>query len=294
MNPLRIKFDEFMTFKCFSKRTRQAYLGALRSLSAFYKRSPELITSEEIIQYINHRSEFEGKTFSTCNVDLSAFKCFFNQFLGNGIATITIPSRKRPKKLPIVLDREEVKQLIDAAQKPMERIILMTAYGTGLRLDELRHLKIDAIDSKRNVTHVRGGKGKKDRITLLPDLLLQDLRSYYRIFRPSSYLFYRSDKKVMVSRDFIMHAYSKAKKKAGIRKPGGIHTLRHCFATHLLEDGVDIRTVQRLLGHSDISSTMVYLHVTNRIINQTVSPLDVLFKHEDKTNPFMEGGEHDA
>ena len=158
----------------------------------------------------------------------------------------------------------------------------------------MRRLELKHIDSQRKVIQVVNGKGKKDRLTLLSDMLLTELRHYYTLFKPTSYLFYRFNKDKAVSKDIIYFAYSRARKKANINKPGGIHTLKHCFATHLLEGGADISTVQELLGHKDISTTKIYLHLSNRLIRQTVSPLDQLFKSHDQTlNPFQSGGEHE-
>lgn len=295
MTTMRSKFIEFMAFKCYSEKTQQAYLAALQNLAVFYKRSPENIETEEIIYYINHLTYVEGKAFSTCNIALCAFKCFFNQFLGKGAPRLRVPSRRRPKKLPIVLDRSEVKILIDSCQKPKDRVVLMTAYGSGLRLGELMNLKVADIDSKRKFIKVVAGKGKKDRITLLPDRLLEELRAYYTLFRPDTYLFFSRDKSKHASKDLFQQAYQKAKRRVGIYKPGGIHTLRHCFATHLLEDGADIRSVQHLLGHSCITTTMVYLHVTDRLFYKTVSPLDVLSKEDcESDNPFVAQGGIDA
>ncbi len=150
----------------------------------------------------------------------------------------------------------------------------MTAYGSGLRLGELLNLKVSDIDSDRMTIFVRSGKGNKDRRALLPKALLNELKSYYQLFRPESWLFFSMSKNKKLCRDSMSKAFKEAKRKAGVTKAGGIHTLRHCFATHLLEAGTDIKTVQYLLGHSDISSTMVYLHVTNTLVSSVVSPLD--------------------
>ncbi len=294
MNPLRTRFHDFMTYRCLADRTIEAYLASVTKLTRYYNRSPENISGEEIIQYVNYLSKTEGKTFSTCNQAVSAFKCFYNQFLGENTLSLKLPPRRCPQKLPVVLSPEETKWVIDAAGTPLERIILMTAYATGMRSDELRRLELEHIDSQRKVIQVMNAKGKKDRLTLLSDTLLTELRHYYTLFKPTSYLFYRFSKEKAVSKDIIYLAYTRAKKKAGIRKPGGIHTLRHCFATHLLEGGADISTVQELLGHKDISTTKIYLHLSNRLIRRTVSPLDQLFKSDDQTlNPFQSGGEHD-
>ncbi len=274
MNPLRKRFLEFMQFRCLSERTQQSYLYAVKELARHYQRSPEEISEEEIIVYINHLSQEKNLSFSTCNIALSAFKCFFNQFLGNGTIIFKVPARKSPKLLPVVLDQQEVSMLFQATDHPKKRIILMTAYGAGLRLSELMNLKTSDIDSQRMTIFVQSGKGRKDRYTILPKRLLSELRSYYQLFRPEKWIFYSRNRSDRVSTDYIQRAYRHAKQKAGIAKKGGIHTLRHCFATHLLENGTDIKTVQYLLGHANVSTTMTYLHVSNRLISRVVSPLE--------------------
>lgn len=294
MNPLRSRFHEFMIYRCLSEKTIQSYMAAVKGLAAYYCRSPELITTEEIIRYVNHLSNEEGKTFSTCNVAISAFKCFYNQFLRDSSIRFNVPPRRGPKKLPAVLSREEVKRLIEAAHSPLESIILKTAYDTGMRSDELRHLKLEHIDSRRMVIQVICGKGKKDRLVPLSEVLLNNLRSYYSVYKPTSYLFYRFEKDKPVSKDIISLAYRRAKKRAGINKPGGIHTLRHSFATHLVEDGCDISTVQELLGHKDISTTKIYLHLSNRMIQKVKSLLDTLLRSDSPdVDPFQSGGNHE-
>ena len=288
MNPLRQKFDAFLRFRCLSEKTRQAYLYSITELARYYNRSPEQIHNDEIIDYVNHLSEEKGLSFSSCNVALSAFKSFYNEFLGNGTLRLRIPGRKTPRRLPVVLDRGEVCRLLESIRHPQKRMFLMVAYGAGLRLSEIVNLKIDHIDGSRKSIFVRAGKGKKDRYTLLPNSLLKDLRSYYRMYRPQSWLFFSKRPDMPICKDRIQRAYTEAKRRAGIQKPGGIHTLRHCFATHLLEDGVDIKIVQQLLGHADINTTSVYLHVSGRMISKVRSPLDSLTGKESAAdNAFL-------
>jgi site-specific recombinase XerD len=231
-----------------------------------------------------------GKEFSTCNVALSAFKCFYNQFLGNGTILFKVPSRRGPKKLPVIYSQEEILRIIQNARSPKYRLLFMTAYGSGLRLSELPNLKVSDINKERMTIFVRSAKGKKDRQTILPTSLLNEIEAYVQLFRPQEWLFYgaRADQKL--SKDSISRAFKEAKQKAEVTREGGIHTLRHCFATHLLEAGTDIKTVQHLLGHTDIGSTMVYLHVTNKLIGGVRSPLDAIkvaekldAPHHDKT-----------
>ncbi len=284
MKPLRAKFYEFMQLKDFSPVTQKSYLQAVISLSKYFNESPEKICQERIFQYILHLQNDKKLSFSSCNVALSAFKCFYNQFLNNGTIVLKVPSRRSPKKLPIVYSQQEVQNIIQCTTQPKYRVIFMTAYGTGLRLKELVNLKVKDIDSQRMTIFVRNSKGKKDRYTILPEKLLHELKQYYQIFRPKEFLFYSRGPEQQLSVDSISRMFRTAKLKAGLPKEGGIHTLRHCFATHLLENNTDIRTVQHLLGHSDISTTSIYLHVTNNLISKVKSPLDKI--DSDSVDPF--------
>jgi site-specific recombinase XerD len=191
------------------------------------------------------------------------------------------PYPKRPSKLPTVLSREEVAQMIEGALTPLHRIILMLLYATGLRRAELTRLKLSDIDSKRMVIHVQGGKGRKDRDVMLSPKLLEALREYWRSLphKPKEWLFpsrQRRHAQSPMTCKVVWYACQQAALRAGLKKDIHPHTLRHCFATHLLEAGVDLRTIQILLGHSDLKATTVYLHLSNRHLQATASPLDSL------------------
>lgn len=281
MRSLRERFGEFMELRNLAARTRESYIYALVGLSKYYNQSPETITQEMIWQYILYLQNEGQKSFSSCNIAISAFKCFYNQFLGDGTIIFKVPSRRGPKKLPVIYSQEEVHKIIQNAKSPKYRLMFMTAYGAGLRLGELINLRVCDIDSKRMTILVRSAKGNKDRRALLPNSLLSELKPYYRMFRPEKWLFFsaRPDKKLC--KDSVSRAFREAKQKAGVSREGGIHALRHCFATHMLEAGTDIKTVQHLLGHADISSTMVYLHVTNKLIGLARSPLDEICGNPD-------------
>jgi site-specific recombinase XerD len=273
-----------MELKNLSPRTVESYLNAVVKLANHYNKSPALITQEMIYQYSLFLQKEEKKEFSTCNIALSAFKCFYNQFPGNGTIMFTVPSRRGPRKLPVIYSQEEVHRIIQSAGSPKYRLAFMTAYGSGLRLGELLNLKVSDIDSDRMTIVVKSGKGNRDRHALLPKSLLNELTPYYRLFRPESWLFYSTSKDRKLSQDSVSRAFKEAKRKAGVTREGGMHTLRHCFATHLLEAGTDIKTLQHLLGHAEISSTMVYLHVTNKLVLSVVSPLDAT--PCDEVDPF--------
>jgi site-specific recombinase XerD len=191
------------------------------------------------------------------------------------------PIRKRAEHVPSILSQQEVTRLIDAADSSFHRTLLMTLYATGVRRAELTHLKISDVDSQRMVIHVRGGKGRKDRDVMLSAKLLKELREHWRRLRrkPSEWLVpgnrqHTNDRPI--STKAVWHACRNAAKRAGIKKQVHPHTLRHCFATHLLEAGADLRNIQMLLGHNDLEQTTIYLHVSELRLNATASPLDSL------------------
>ena len=191
-----------------------------------------------------------------------------------------IPFPKRQRRLPNILDQQEVARLIDSARNLMHRTMLMMLYATGLRRAEMCHLKVSDIDSRRMVIHVRQGKGGRDRDVLLTPKLLETLREYWRWIKPRTYLFpgtvkgWRAD--VPITEKIVWQAVNEAAKRAGIAKRVSPHTLRHCFATHMLEAGADLRTIQVLLGHAKLSDTTVYLHLSRRHLQAVPSPLDAI------------------
>jgi len=189
--------------------------------------------------------------------------------------------------LPEVLSTGEVAGILDAPDNIKHRVILMTAYSAGLRLSEIAHLKIEHINSARMQIRVDQGKGRKDRDTLLSQRLVQQLRVYYKAYRPDSWLFYSKKRHIPMCTTSIQRIYQSAKKKAGVKRGRGIHTLRHCFATHLLEAGCDLRRIQLLMGHRSLSTTMIYLHVSNTGLANVTSPLDRLHDTEEQTIPWQ-------
>jgi integrase/recombinase XerD len=202
-------------------------------------------------------------------------KFFYHQMLGWNEKQLFIPPRRRTWQLPEVLGQKEVERLLLAAGKQRDRCLLMTAYATGLRVSELVRLKVSAIDSERMMVRVEQGKGRKDRYTILSQRLLCELRSYWKEHRSPTYLF-PNRKGGPLSIDYAQRIYNLAKLRAGIQKGHGIHTLRHCFATHLLEAGVDLRTIQTLLGHNSMESTQRYLQIRQQRLMTTANPLDLL------------------
>lgn len=274
MGRLRTRMIEEMRLRNFSPRTQQSYVGAMVGLVTYYRQPPDQVTQDQIRSYLLHLEE-RGLSPSSRNVAISGMKFFYHQILGWNEKQLFIPPRKRTWQLPEVLGQKEVERLLLAPEKSRDRCLLMTAYATGLRVSELVRLQVRAIDSERMVVRVEQGKGRKDRYTILSQQLLCELRSYWKEHRSPTYLF-PNGKGDSISINYAQRIYNWAKHKAGIHKGKGIHTLRHCFATHLLEAGVDLRTIQTLLGHNSMASTERYLQVRQHKLTTTVNPLDLL------------------
>lgn len=276
MTPLRDKMVKAMQLRGFSPRTQEAYVRAVAGLAKHYHTSPDRLEAPQIQEYLRYLMVERGLAWPTCNVAVAGLRFLYRHVLGWEEARFSIPRRRTETKLPEILSRPELQRLFAAAHSPKHRALLMTAYGAGLRVSELVALQLRDIDSGRMVILVRQGKGAKDRYTLLSQRLLEELRSYWRRYRPEPWLFAGHKPGTHFARESAKKVYYQAKLVAQIDKPGGIHTLRHSFATHLLEAGVDVRTIQQLLGHKSITTTMRYLQVTRPHIGSTESPLDLL------------------
>lgn len=274
MGALRTKMIEEMKLRNFSPRTQKSYVAAMVGLVRYYRRSPDQLSQDDIRSYLLYL-EKRGLSPNSRNVAISGMKFFYHQMLGWNDKQLFIAPRKRTWQLPEVLGQKEVERLLLAAVKHRDRCLLMTAYATGLRVSELVGLKVNAIDSERMMVRVEQGKGRKDRYTILSPRLLTELRSYWKEHHSPTYLF-PNGKSGPISINYAQRIYNLAKQKAGIHKGKGIHTLRHCFATHLLEAGVDLRTIQTLLGHNSMASTERYLQIRQHKITTTANPLDLL------------------
>src|SRR6266508_6433105 len=274
MGALREQMIEEIRLRNFSPRTEQSYVAAMVGLVKHYRRSPDQLTQDEIRSYLLHLKE-RGLSPSSRNVAISGMKFFYHQILDWDEQKLFLPPRKGSWRLPEVLSPKEVERLLYANGKLRDRCLLMTAYATGVRVSELVRLKVSDIDSERMMVKVEQGKGRKDRYTILSQRLLLELRSYWKEHRSPTYLF-PNRKGDPISIDYAQRIYNLAKLRAGIQKGRGIHTLRHCFATHLLEAGVDLRTIQTLLGHNSTVSTERYLQIRQHRITTTVNPLDLL------------------
>ena len=246
MGELRKRMDGDLVVRGISVRTREAYLGAVAGLAKYYKRTPDAITEREVQDYLLHLIEVKKLAWSSCNIVAQGLKFFYRVTLKKTEAQFVIPRAREPQKLPQILSREEVAALIENTLNLKHRAILMTAYGAGLRLNEICHLKLGDIDSDRMTLRVEQGKGAKDRYTLLSPRLLTELRRYWVLYRPGAWFFTRRDPGLPISEATVHRIYHGAKARAGIAKAGGIHALRHAFATHLLEAGVNINSCGKI------------------------------------------------
>ena len=276
MTALRQRMEDDMVARGFAARTRQSYLWAVTGLARFYRRSPDQISDEEVQAYLVHLLRERQRSWSTCNVVANGLRFFFHTTLKRDRTTFTIPAPRQHQTLPAILSHEEVERVIAHTTSPKHRTMLLTTYAAGLRLNEVIRLRVTDIDSVRMTIRVEQGKGGKDRYTLLRPHLLHELRAYWKLARPRTWLFPSHETGQPMHPTALQRAYHTAKLRAGIRKPGGVHGLRHAFATHLLEAGVDIHTIQRLLGHGDISTTTRYFQLTRHTEGGPDSPLDLL------------------
>lgn len=277
MSPLRKQMEADMVVRGLAYRTREAYVQSVAKLAKFYGKGPDQITEEEVQRYLLHLLQERKLAHSSCNIVCSAVQFFYRVTLKRREAEFCLPRPKVPSRLPQILSREEVAALIDKTENLKHRTLLMTTYAGGLRLSEVCQLKVAHIDSQRMTLRIEQGKGAKDRYTPLSPRLLAELRRYWRAYRPQLWLFPRprAAEQPMAPKT-VQRIFYAAKDRAGITKDCGIHGLRHAFATHLLEAGVDVHTIQRLMGHGSLSTTARYFHLAQKHLSGTPSPLDLL------------------
>jgi len=265
----------------YAETTISSYIRIVEDFSRRFQRPPDRLGPPQIREYQAELFKKRKLAASTVTVYLAALRFFYTKTLKKGWSAAETPYPKRAEHVPSILSQEEVARLIDAAGTPFHRTVLMTLYATGVRRAELTHLKITDVDSQRMVVHIQGGKGRKDRDVMLSPKLLKELREHWRRLRrkPSAWLFpgnrwHTGD--TPIDTKVVWYACKEAAQRAGLQKDVHPHTLRHCFATHLLEQGADLRNIQMLLGHNDLEQTTIYLHVSERRLNATGSPLDSL------------------
>jgi len=277
MGKLRQKMIRAMELKNLSANTQRTYLSAVTGLSKHYRKSPEKLSKVMIEDYLLYLKNDKGKCPNSCASALSGLRFFYNHVTKQKIS-IDFSLTRKVRNLPTVLPAEDIWSIINTTDNLKHRLILMTTYSAGLRASEVTALKPKNIESKKMLIKVEKGKGGKSRYTLLAKRLLPELRYYYKKFRPQNYLFpssYKHKKHQPLSYESVRNLYEKARKKAEVKDGVGIHTLRHSFATHLLEAGYDIRKIQVLMGHSRLTTTMIYLHVSRQTLANVPSPLDL-------------------
>lgn len=269
----------------YSTRTIKSYMWFLKRFFEYFKGREYLkITKEEIESYLFEIIKTKNPSYSAQSQQINAIKFYYEKVLGKPKIVYNLPRPKKPKTLPKVMSRNEVYKLLSVTSNIKHKAILHIIYSGGLRLGELLNLKITDIDSDRMLIHIRGGKGKKDRTTILGKTCLLVLRDYYLSYKPSVWLFESIKKGKQYSAKSVQNIFKANLKKAGIRKAFTVHSLRHSFATHLLEQGVDLRYIQELLGHSSSKTTEIYTHVSTKNLQNIITPADIIFSDKGKIN----------
>lgn len=276
MTPLRQRFLDDLRLRNYSPRTCETYLRHLIRFARHFSRSPDLLGAEEVRAYQLHLLQERKASWSVFNQAVCALRFLYRVTLQAPFAVTMIPYGKRPHSLPVVLSREEVALLLSLVPQPTERLLLQIAYACGLRASELLRLRVSDVDSSRMVLCVRQGKGGKDRMVPLSPALLEALRAHWRRRRPTTWLFPGRTPTGQRSLGALQHVVRRTVLAAAFTKKVSLHTLRHSYATHLLEAGVDVITIQRLMGHRYLQTTAQYLHLTAARLTQTPGLLDGL------------------
>lgn len=292
MTQLRKRMLEELQRRNYSQQTTRSYILAVKQFAEYFGQSPEKLGAEEIRRYQLYLLNEKRCAPGTVEIRMSALRLYKKTLKRRDLAFDDLVYPKRPKKLPVVLSTEEVARLIEATLHPMHRTMLMVLYGTGIRRTEASLLKVSDIDSQRMVIHIRQGKGSQDRDVPLRPRLLEALREYWRWKKPKDYLFpstagHRGVEQP-ISDKTVWNICKEAAVRAGIQKKIGPHTLRHSFATHHMEAGTDLRTIQLLLGHAHLEHTTVYLHLSHRHLQTAIDPLDQLAIHNQEHPPQSE------
>jgi len=280
MTDLRKRMLEELQRRNYSPTTIRCYLRVVEDFARYFGKRPDHLTREHMREYHLHLVHDLKLATNTIIARIAALRFLFVKTLRRPYVQVDLPRPKTEKRLPTVLSREEVGRLIDSASNLLHYTILMTLYATGLRRAELCGLKVADIDSQRMMLHVRQGKGKRDRDVPMTPKLVETLREYWRWMKPKTYLFpgmdnnWRADKPISAKAIYII--VRDAAKRAGITKPVSPHCLRHSWATHLLEAGEDLRKIQLLLGHSDLETTSVYLHLSDRHLHSVTNPVEAI------------------
>jgi integrase/recombinase XerD len=276
MTPLRRRMIEDMSLRNFTPGTITVYVNCVARFAQHFHTSPDRLGPEEVRAYLIHLVQERRASWSYYNQNLQALRFLYNNTLGRDWVLQHIACPKRPKRLPVVLSADELVRFFAVINSLKHRALLMSAYAAGLRLSEVATLRVDDIDSRRMVIRVRQGKGRKDRYVMLSPRLLELLRCYWKAARPRIWLFPGRDHDRPIGVRTVTRACQRAVRAAGLDKRVTVHTLRHSFATHLLEAGTDLRTIQVLLGHHSPRTTALYTHVSPAALRATTSPFDQL------------------
>jgi site-specific recombinase XerD len=274
MTELRERMIRAMQLRNLSPRTQNGYVQCIARLARHYHRAPDRLGQREVEDYLLHLMQDCGYRASSTRTTVTALRFFYLDTLGRDPQQFLLPTLRPTHRLPEILSTDEIVRLFTAVGNRKHRALLMTTYSAGLRVSEVVNLKLTDIHSDRMMLRVEQGKGRKDRYTMLSQRLLEELRAYWKIGRPRHWLFpgwygpltTRSAQRI----------YSRGLERARLQRGSGIHTLRHCFGTHLLEAGVDLRTIQLLMGHTSVLTTTRYLQVSRKTLEGTRSPLDLL------------------
>lgn len=268
------EFVKILELKRYSKQTINSYKSHLLMVKSHFKGRPfKSISDKELFEFIYHLVNIKGISASYQRQMVGGLKLFYHEIHGRSIPFEYLKVTQQEKKLPVVLSKKEVYKVIENTNNLKHRALLAVIYSAGLRIGELLELKKTDIDSERMLIHIRAAKGKKDRYTMLSKKVLELLRKYYKEYKPKEYLF-EGQKGGKYSAESAGQFFKRALKKSKIEKPATLHTLRHSFATHLLEEGVGITHIQKLLGHSNITTTLIYTHIANESIQKIKSPFD--------------------
>lgn len=280
MGVYRDAMEQALALRGLAPKTCSAYLSWVRRLVQFSRVAPDQLTTEQVRAFLLHLTQERKLSFSTFNQALNGSRFFFLDVLNRPFVVEGLRYQKPPRRLPVVMSDEEVLRLLEAAESLRDRALLETSYATGMRVGEVTRLLITDIDSGRMVVRVEQGKGRKDRYVMLSQSLLLTLRAYWRESKPQGFLFPGAGGTKPLSISAAQKVFKQAKQRAGIQKPVSFHTIRHSFATHLLEDGVNVRKIQALLGHRSLHTTERYTHVTENYLHEMRSPLDRLRSKE--------------
>jgi len=271
------KFSREMRLLKYSPKTIKTYCGYINELIEYSMKPSDAITVEDITAFMGHLADNRSFSASSLNIVINAVRLFFKN-VSHGNIDYKIKRPRKDKKLPVILAVDEVVRIIDSTTNFKHRLLLMAVYSAGLRVSEAVSLKLSDIDFGRNIITIRAGKGRKDRTALLSDIFRKSLAEYEKIEKPREWIFPGHSADEHISVRTAEKVFENALNKSGIKKHASIHALRHSFATHLLENGIDIRYIQKLLGHANVKTTEIYTHVSNRHLLGIKSPLDRIFK----------------